>query len=241
MAATFNFSELVICKRSKPAPPTADAFCIAIDEVTQQRYLCKDQGKHSWLPLVEWMTQQLARRCGVLVPDCFAVELEAKPGSYLFGSKWEGGAEDYSPGIVSKVTNPTEFSKIFAFDLLVHNVDRHMNNYLYLQLAGDTVLKAMDHSRTWWFSGWPLPAPPPSAATATMSNFPLWTGQAGWDRTAADSVVNAWSGISAQDAADMVDSAPSCWIDPVLRQNLIAWWGSPTWTNRTSQIIGVLP
>lgn len=241
MAAAFNFAELVVCKRSKPAPPTADAFCIAIDEVTQYRYLCKDQGKQHWLPLVEWMTQQLARRCGVLVPDCFAVELEAKPGEYLFGSRWEGGAEDYSPGIVSKVTNPAEFSRIFAFDLLVHNVDRHMNNYLYLQLAGDTVLKAMDHSRTWWFSGWPLPVPPPPAISATMANFSHWSAQVPWDRLAAESVVNAWSQISAQDAADMVDSAPLSWIDPVLRNELVSWWGSSDWSDRTAQIIGVVP
>lgn len=141
----------ILCKRSKPPPPTADAACIAIDDVLQDRYLCKDRSKVDWLPAVEWIAQHLARMCGLLVPACYVVELEANPGEYMFGSKWEGGAEQYAVDMIAKVTNPNEFSAIYAYDLLIHNVDRHLNNYLYLQLAGDTVVKAVDHSRCLFF------------------------------------------------------------------------------------------
>lgn len=231
----------VVCKRSKPPPATADAACIAIDDATQRRFLCKDQKKLDWLPLAEMLSQQLARRCGLTVPDCHIIELEAKPGELLFGSQWEGGAEDFSPGILGKVTNPIEFSRTFAFDLLIHNVDRHMNNYLYLQLAGDTVVKAMDHSRTWWFSGWPLPAPPPPASSATVSNLGYWTAQIGWARSEANAVVDQWLSISKAELDAIIALAPTEWVSPMRGAELVAWWGSPQWTDRATLVKGMLP
>lgn len=241
--ATVNLdapSKHVICKRSKPPPRTADAFCIAIEESTQDRYLCKDQSKVSWLPLIEWVAQKLARKCCLLVPDCFTVELEANPGVIMFGSKWEGGAEEYSPGIIPMVTNKPQFSSIYAFDLLIHNVDRHLNNYLYLQLAGDTVVKAMDHSRCLWTSGWPLPSPPPDLASNTMLGRGRWIVEAGWDKIAATAVVDKWKAISKLEIIEIVDSAPSAWVEPQKRKELVEWWGTADWLNRADFVAGVL-
>jgi hypothetical protein len=231
----------IVCKRTKPPPPTADATCIAIDESTQDRYLCKDRSKVDWLPMVEWITQHLARRCGLLVPDCFVIEVAANPGSYLFGSKWEGGAEQYSPGLVAKVTNPDHFSAIHAFDLLVQNVDRHLNNYLYLQLAGDTVVKAVDHSRCLWFSGWPMPAPPPEATSNTMQGKAHWVVEAPWNANAARHVVSLWGQITQSDVQAILDLAPNTWVLPSRRDQLLTWWGSPDWVQRTTQVLGALP
>jgi hypothetical protein len=231
----------VVCKRSKPPPPTADAAYIAIDVTTQDRYLCKDQSKVDWLPMAEWTAQHLARRCGLLVPDCYVIELEANPGAYLFGSKWEGGAEQYSLGIVGKVTNPEQFSAIYAFDLLIQNVDRHLNNYLYLQLAGDTVVKAVDHSRCLWFSGWPMPAPPPDAASNTMRGRAIWGADAAWDAGVARGVLHQWGQIDQSDVQRMLDRAPAAWIQPGLRDQLLTWWGSPDWAIRTTEVLGALP
>lgn len=234
-------SRLVICKRSKPPPPTADATCIAIDDKTQHRYLCKDTSKVTWLPLAEWVTQSLAKKCELLVPDCFVVELEADPGIQMFGSRWEGGAEAYYPGIIGSVTNPKEFSAIYAFDLLIHNVDRHLNNYLYLQLAGDTVVKAMDHSRCLWQSGWPLPAPPTDAGSNTTLAKNTWSAEAGWDKTGALTVVEKWKKISQADVAAIIDSAPKAWVETLRRQELVDWWGTTDWEMRADLVAGVLP
>ena len=231
----------VICKRSKPPPKTADATCIAIDDKTQDRFLCKDNVKVAWLPLAEWVAQKLARRCGVLVPDCFIVELQAIPGVQMFGSRWEGGAEEYSPGIIGKVTNPNQFSAIYAFDLLIHNVDRHLNNYLYLQLAGDTVVKAMDHSRCLWQSGWPIPAPPPDLYSNTVRAKVTWSVEAGWDKAGALSVLEKWKQISNAEIAAIVDSAPTTWVKDQMRRDLVDWWGTVDWAKRADLVEGVLP
>lgn len=230
----------VVCKRSKPPPSTADAACIAINDVTQDRYLCKDQGKVHWLPMVEWLAHALARRCGLLVPDCYLIELEASPGQYMFGSKWEGGGEQWYQDIVAAVSNPKEFSAILAFDLLIHNVDRHVNNYLYLMLAGDIVVKAMDHSRCMWFSGWPWPNPPPDKSTATIRNIGYWTAQAAWDQATAHGVIDAWRKISVQEVESILDSLPQDWVAATMRAELLSWWGSPEWTDRCDQVEGVL-
>ncbi len=234
-------AQQVLCKRSKPPPSTADACCIAIEESTQHRYLCKDQSKVNWLPLIEWIAQKLARKCDLLVPDCFAVELQANPGVFMFGSKWEGGAEAYYSGVISAVTNPVEFSSIYAFDLLIHNVDRHLNNYLYLQLAGDTVVKAMDHSRCLWNSGWPLPPPPPDPTSKTVRCQPVWASEAGWNKPSAMSVVDKWKQITREAVEEIIDSAPSAWVEPQRRQELVDWWGTQDWIDRADLVAGALP
>lgn len=241
MGTALGTARHIVCNRSKPPPPTADAACIAIDSATQDRYLCKDQSKEVWLPMVEWLAQHLAKRCRLLIPDCFVIELAANPGVYLFGSKWEGGAEQYAPDLPGKVTNPEQFSAIHAFDLLIHNIDRHLNNYLYLQLAEDTVVKAVDHSRCLWFSGWPMPAPPPNAGTKTMMCLPIWRTDVAWNSAAAAQVVNEWGQIDAGEVQDMVDAVPAAWVNPAHRAELLNWWGSPEWVQRSTQVLGALP
>lgn len=240
MGSAIGTPRHVICKRTKPPPTSADAACIAIDTATQDRFLCKDQAKQHWLPVVEWLAQFLAKRCGLLIPDCFLIELEAAPGKYLFGSKWEGGAEQFAIGMAGKVTNPEEFSSIHVFDLLIHNVDRHLNNYLYLQLAGDTVVKAVDHSRCLCFSGWPMPAPPPDVTTSTMQARAFWAGEAGWHRSAVTSVIDAWRQISADEVKAVFEEVPSDWVDPAWKRDFLSWWGSPAWADRVTQVVGAL-
>ncbi|MGM9516983.1 hypothetical protein ACS5PK_22245 [Roseateles sp. DB2] len=241
MPSVLGTNRHVVCKRSKPPPRTADATCIAINEQSQDRYLCKDQTSADWLPMVEWIAQDLARRCGLLIPDCFVVELEADPGVYMFGSKWEGGAEQYAPDIVGKVTNPDEFSAIHAFDLLIHNVDRHLNNYLYLQLAGDTVVKAVDHSRCLCFSGWPLPPPPPDLSSNTMRAFGVWSADAAWKKAVAEQVIDKWRLVKKSELQDTLDSLPPAWVLPNRRTDLLDWWESADWDARTTNVLGALP
>lgn len=241
MATALGTQRHIVCKRSKPPPRSADASCIAIHEATQDRFLCKDQAKSGSLPVMEWLAQHLARRCGLLIPDCYIIEMAATPGVYLFGSKWEGGAEQYAPDIIQKVTNPNEFSAIHAFDLLIHNIDRHLNNYLYLQLAGDTVVKAVDHSRCMWYSGWPMPAPPPMPGSNTMRCRPNWMAEAGWNAAAAAQVIQEWRQIAQSEVKEFVESAPSDWVDLGRKDELLSWWGSPEWELRTQQVLGALP
>lgn len=232
---------IVQCDRTKPKPQSADAACIGIDSANATYYLCKDQQVVPWLPLSEWLSQQLARRCGIPVPACAIVEVPTHPGQLLFGSVWEGGALDWSQVNLLDLTNPSLFSAAFTFDLLVHNDDRHLNNYLYLRLAGDLVAKIMDHSRCWWHSGWPLPAPPPDPATRTMMAAAIWSSQLPWDLAASQTVLSAWRNITSQEVDAMIDTAPTVWVNPADRQNLVGWWGTSDWSDRTDAVEKLLP
>ncbi|WP_081067621.1 HipA family kinase [Burkholderia stagnalis] len=232
---------IVKCDRTKAKPPSADAACIGIDTANATYYLCKDQTTTPWLPLSEWVTQQLARRCGIPVPSCAIVEVPTHPGQLLFGSVWEGGALDFSQINLPDVSNPGIFSAALTFDLLVHNDDRHLNNYLYLKLAGDLVCKIMDHSRCWWHSGWPLPPPPPGVTSNTMRAAAHWNAIINWDLTAKQNVLAAWRTITKNDVDAMIDSAPPAWINPTERKDFVDWWGTTDWSDRTDLVEGCLP
>ncbi|MEP9349370.1 hypothetical protein [Xanthobacter sp. KR7-225] len=59
-------------------------------------------------------------------------------------------------------------SRILAYDLFIHNVDRHLTNYVVRrQYSGHAVL-AFDYSQAWLFSGFPLPALPLHHQTNTI-------------------------------------------------------------------------
>ena len=62
-------------------------------------------------------------------------------------------------------------SRIYAFDHFVHNVDRHLNNFLIRgQHIGHTVL-ANDYSRAWICNGFPLPPLPVLCNTVTAQRW----------------------------------------------------------------------
>ena len=130
------------------------------------------------------------------------------------------------------------YRAIFAFDLLIHNVDRHLNNYLYLQLAGDTVVKAMDHSRCLWFSGWPMPSPPPVQSSTTMQGALHWKSLVQWEKARADKVVDEWCTITKDEVAAIFDAAPAIWTNQQQRNDFLQWWGSAEWRARTNEVVG---
>lgn len=236
-----NLMKIIQCDRTKPKPQCADAACIGIDTSTYKYYLCKDQKKVPWLPLSEWLCQQLAMRCTLVVPACAIVSVPTHPGDLLFGSVWEGGATEYSQISLADIKNPAVFSAALTFDLLIHNIDRHLNNYLYLHLAGDLIAKVMDHSRCWWHSGWPLPAPPPDVTTNTRIALRIWNSVIQWDTASSKAVLTAWRSIALSEVQAMIDSAPPAWIDPAHRQAFFAWWGTKDWSDRTDSVERVLP
>lgn len=71
-------------------------------------------------------------------------------------------------------------SRIFAFDLFIHNVDRHLTNYIVRkQRVGHSVL-AFDYSRAWLWNGFPLPALPMVHTSKTVAAMRYMTSQFGF-------------------------------------------------------------
>lgn len=212
----------VLCDRTKPPTVTADADCIAIHSATQNRYLCKSGIKFKYLPAIEWICAHLARDCGLPVPKWEIIEVIGRPDK-MFGSLWEGGARDWTTAIHA-VSNPEIFSRTLAFDNVVHNVDRHVNNYLYLEIAGDIVAKVIDSSRALLFNGWPLPPLPLPASCNTISNRNLLERYYPFDANASYLILNRIDVLPKKWMKIVLDNMPDEWMSNELKSALCAWW-----------------
>lgn len=214
----------IVCDRDKPPPSSADADCIAIQNSTERRFLCKSARKHSLLPATEWICASLARALEIPVADWAVVQMRGQP-ELMFGSVWEGGGQPWSAAL-PLVSNGGIFSEAFAFDLCVHNVDRHLNNYLYLELAGDIVAKLIDASRAFIYHGIPIPGLPMLSSENTMRARPIWHGFHPYDKGRAMSVGNRVLGLPDDWMADTLEGMPVDWMGDTTRQELDNWWRS---------------
>lgn len=215
----------VVCSRTKPPPATAAADFIGIDEATTHRWLCKGQTQHQHLPATEWICTHLAQACGLPVPPCAVVELAAQPGVLYFGSQWQGGGHEYLSAC-HRISNPQVFAKTHAVDLFVHNTDRHRNNYLYLELAGDIVARVIDFSHSLLVEGWPLPHLPMRPCNTTRE-WPTLRGLCASGYTKPQAVVDAIAALPADWLARHIASMPAQWLDSDMAMRLTAWWAGP--------------
>jgi len=212
----------VVCHRTKPAPRTAAADFIAVDDFTTHRWLCKGQGKHPMVPAAEWVCSHLALACGLPVPPVAVVELAAHPGVPYFGSQWQGGARTFVEAM-GRISNPQVFARTHAADLVVHNTDRHRNNYLYLELAGDIVARVIDFSHAWLVAGWPLPALPMGFCNTTHE-LPLLLAQDPAAYTPPQAVLDALAALPASWMHDTLQAMPQPWLAADQRALLQVWW-----------------
>ena len=229
----------IVCQRNKPAPATAAADFIGIDDSTTQRWLCKGQSRHPMVPVTEWICSHLASACGLPVPPVGVVELQAQPGVYYFGSQWQGGAKEFLE-VMGRISNPWVFERTHAVDLFVHNTDRHRGNYLYLELAGDIVARVIDFSHALMVMGWPLPALPMPHCNTTAELAPLLAeNTAPYQRP--DAIMERIAALPAQWMRDTLAACPSSWLGQDGKDSVCAWWASAARTDRLNAAKLALP
>ena len=141
---------------------TADAGCVCrcVDGCD---YVIKDGAKNALIPHSEWFCSSLAEAVGLACPS-FKI-IKQLDNSLVFGSRWEGGIlEEWWKkalnGDISLYEYRPILSRIFAFDHFVHNVDRHLKNYLFREQREGWAVLALDYSRAWLCHGFPLPELP---------------------------------------------------------------------------------
>ena len=231
----------VICDRTKPPPgvATAAADFIAIDDTTTHRWLCKGQSKHADVPITEWLCSKLAAECGLPVPEVSVIELRSAPGIPYFGSQWLGGARDFID-VMGRISNPSIFARTHAVDLFVHNTDRHRNNFLFLELAGDVVARVIDFSHSLYVMGWPLPSLPMSECNTTRELSAL-LAQDPATYVKPQAVVDRLGALDDQWLAAALAPVPPQWLDPTRTAALKAWWASPARQTRVVDAQSCLP
>jgi hypothetical protein len=231
----------VICTRIKPPPTTAAADFIGVDESTTHRWLCKGQSRHTDVPATEWICSHLAQACGLPVPPFAVVERFDQPGVPYFGSQWQGGSIPFVEAM-NRISNGGVFARTHAADLVVHNTDRHRDNFLYLELAGDVVARVIDFSHALLVAGWPLPPLPMAAHSNTMLHLPLLLAQNRAPYSKPLEVLEVLAGLPDEWLRDTVlATMPAAWLTRERQVQLRQWWVSAARRGRIQSAQYALP
>lgn len=189
----------------------------------------------------EFFCYRLGHIVGIASPNHHIVEINT--GQLVFGSRFESGLQDkwWDDVIHGKIPQneimPT-LARIYAFDLFVHNVDRHANNLIVRKQHFGYSAIAFDYSRAWSFHGIPPPPLPMSPSENTIvlqrqlsrhiSNYV--------DAASTSEVLENLEAIDGTVIKKILDQQPDSWLTKVESQAIIDWWVSPRKNERISAI-----
>jgi hypothetical protein len=196
-------------------------------------YVIKDGvtgGSTPLTPHSEWFCAHLSELAGIASPTCRIIEMDDK--TLAFGSRWIDERPDPSlPGTwwdrikagsiaIDDLRGP--LSRIYAFDHFIHNVDRHLNNFLVRgQHTGHTVL-ANDYSRAWVCHGFPLPSLPMACSTVEAQRLlARHLGEQYIDIGQVKLTVESISKISVAMIRRIIDGHPNDWLTDGMKNKLV--------------------
>ncbi|MEG3147729.1 HipA family kinase [Sphingomonas sp. RT2P30] len=194
-------------------------------------YAIKDSVKNAAMPHSEWLCTRLSEAAGIASPTCKIVSVE---GDRWFGSRWETGhnPKDWwlraiSGDIDFALLAPT-ISRIFAFDLFVHNVDRHLNNYIVREQHFGISILSFDFSRAWLCNGDELPPLPMSPSENTIGAMRFLRQQFGEFiiKDEVDAVLDNLSLIALEQISGFINESPNEWLTLDQKSWIDNWWVS---------------
>jgi hypothetical protein len=220
---------------------TADAQDVCFGDDMMGYVIKKDVAATPKGPHCEWLSASLAVICGIPCPN-FAV-IDHTDGNQWFGSQWRPGqVEDWwikaKAGQIPITDLAGQLSRLYAFDLFVANVDRHLKNYLVIQEAGGHVVYAMDFGRSWRFSGFP----PALLTTVTSANTGIATKylrgkfKGYFNIPEAELVLDRIDKINVKSVEDIIDRHPVSWLTPQEKIDTLTWWTPANVMARTGAI-----
>jgi hypothetical protein len=220
---------------------TADAALFA-DGANGLQYCVKTCATAPHAPAAEFICNGLASLCKLPIASYDLVRL--LDGTLAFGSVWDGSALLDHAALFSLLTGsspgrqiPEVVSAAYAFDLFVHNTDRHVRNYLGVsgRTAGHSI-KLYDFSRAFTAHGWPLPALPMDAAANTIVTHRQLLKHHTFDLAAAKETMERLRKVTHQSFKGLFDAMPEAWLDTQVRIKVLKWWAGPR-EARINQIV----
>jgi hypothetical protein len=194
-------------------------------------YCVKTVAKTPAVPAAELLCHLLAEECGLAVPQFDLVELP--DGTIAFGSVWDGTAlsrQETVRVLIGQLAGrqiARNLSRIYAFDLFVHNTDRHMGNYLCV--AGRNpghALKCYDFSRALTSHGWPIPRLPMRYTDNTVRVGRQLRKIHPVDFGEIATVLDRLLAVTSATFERFVEGVPQPWLDMTTRQSILKWWES---------------
>jgi hypothetical protein len=189
----------------------------------------------------EWLCANLAVQAGVPLLGFNLVETTS--GEIWFGSEWfPGEIKDWwnsvTAGTISLDDLRDDLSRIYTFDLFVNNIDRHSRNYIVRAEGAGHRIYAMDHGRSWMFSGFPpplLPLPP-----CNTVSFRDWM-KINFSMTFVDSamleVIEKLKTVNVTDIENVLSKQPSNWLTSDENDAVLNWWNDGDAAARIESIV----
>lgn len=230
-----------------------DGLEYAIKSIQDGQYSSLSVQSPELVPASEWFCTKLAEICGLPSPPC-RVLFEPESNQHVFGSRIDLAAYRGALNLPqwknlllgSDFHMRKQLWSIYAFDQFIYNVDRHINNYLYVQNRQNAVaIQAFDFSMSSLAMGWPNRTGkllvPDSSKTAMV-----WTiikNVIGTDSAYQESAENLLSKLSSMDISlikGILSAMPESWLPALRREALLSWWESQEKQDRVDIIsIGV--
>jgi hypothetical protein len=180
-------------------------------------FVIKKNDIYPHLPHCEWFCSSLAQIAGI--PQVGFNLVKHTDGTIWFGSSWRPGRiSDWwllaAQGAISFADLVDDLSRIYAFDLFVHNDDRHLNNYMVVSEGGGHRVYAYDYSRAWLYHGFPMPVPLSIGGNNTIDNKEWMKANLGYvvNVNAATQALDNIGGITSARIKDIVDVCPANWL-----------------------------
>jgi hypothetical protein len=214
--------------RTEPAPyGSADCKVVGVGD-DHLLYVLKRCADGALLPATELLCTKLAEAIGLPVPlGCIA---RLPTGEECFASREEGGVASQAEALAffSDKTNLLRFKAFFvgwfAFDLFVHNEDRHLGNFLVRASSLGHVMLGIDFSRAFLTRGWPLRPPPLGPCNTVRIKNTLRAQGVPYTSLESVSLLNRLLRVPDEWMALHVKEMPEYWLTDKLRRHLIRWW-----------------
>jgi len=230
--------EAVWCGPAKLDGFTCKQGCFCADGAG---YTIKTAEPDPRTPHNEWLCSHLAVRAGLRAPGFNAVR--HTDGNIWFGSAWITGEikqwwqRVFDGGIpISELSS--DLSKIFVFDLFIHNTDRRLSNFLVKKEGPSHCAYALDYTRAWSYHGFPLPDLPFHGGSNTMIAHRALRATCGdfFIKSDALSTLEKLESIETGQIAEILNRQPESWSTKAERQAILEWWGSGQANSRLDAI-----
>lgn len=229
---------------------TADAGWICLCEDGCE-YVIKDGVSKNSEPIVphcEWFCTELSEAIQIAAPEHKIVRRIDE--TLVFGSRFVGGLikGDAEAGYWYDLVKTGEIdidnisailSHILALDLFIFNHDRHKWNFLVQKVDSKYTIFAMDYSRAWLRTGFPLPPIPMGADLNTIAHHRdlvrIWRRQY-ITPAEIDHTLQKIRKISKQRVERIINDHPPDWLAESQKNAILEWWGSAEFMSRLSAI-----
>ena len=218
-------------------------------------YIVKDGTALCPIPHAEWLCTKLAEKLGIPSIPCRVVDMPTTPGAAtyrkMFGSRYmqefpRGGiiAPWYAlvaSGDIILTEISAVLSRIYAFDHVIHNIDRHLNNFFVSPSRTSVSIYSIDYSKAWTYRGFPL-APLPfdladgehRTVTAQRDLTRMWGP---WiNPQEVFLFLGLVKQIDRSVIKDIIESHPNEWLSGSQKKDILKWWGSKEFLERINGI-----